>query len=50
MKKGYESIGCEPQFLPVASDEDYQAGRWSGTETTECRLQRAEGWATHADS
>ena len=46
---GYTSIGCEPCTRPVQPDEDPRAGRWSGSDKTECgihvvggRVQRAE--------
>ena len=35
---GYASIGCAPCTRPVASGEDARAGRWSGTDKTECGL------------
>jgi phosphoadenosine phosphosulfate reductase len=35
---GYGSIGCEPCTTPVSSDEDGRAGRWRGTEKTECGI------------
>ncbi len=35
---GYPSIGCEPTTRPVSSFEDPRAGRWPGTEKTECGL------------
>ena len=35
---GFRSIGCEPCTTPVASDEDARAGRWRGTEKTECGI------------
>lgn len=35
---GYPSIGCEPTTRPVSSFEDRRAGRWPGTEKTECGL------------
>ncbi len=50
LKQGYRSIGCEPQTRPVAPDEDYRAGRWSGTEKTECGLHWVEGQAARAVS
>ena len=43
LKKGYKSIGCEPCTRPVAGDEDPRAGRWSGTQKTECGLHFAGG-------
>ena len=36
--EGYGSIGCEPCTTPVSSDEDGRAGRWRGTEKTECGI------------
>ena len=35
---GYTSIGCEPCTRPVAEGEDPRAGRWSGSDQTECGL------------
>lgn len=35
---GYASIGCAPCTRPVAPGEDARAGRWSGTDKTECGL------------
>lgn len=35
---GYASIGCEPCTRPVAEGEDPRAGRWSGSDKTECGL------------
>ena len=36
--KGYLSIGCAPTTRPVAAGEDARAGRWAGTDKTECGL------------
>jgi phosphoadenosine phosphosulfate reductase len=36
--RGYPSIGCWPCTRPVAPGEDKRAGRWSGSEKTECGL------------
>lgn len=36
--RGYPSIGCEPCTTPVADGEDARAGRWRGSEKTECGL------------
>ncbi len=36
--QGYPSIGCEPTTRPVSRFEDQRAGRWPGTEKTECGL------------
>ncbi len=49
LKRGYKSIGCEPQTRPVSPEEDdARAGRWSGTEKTECGLhwvaEEARSW------
>ncbi len=38
MSKGYLSIGCAPTTRPVAPGEDRRAGRWAGTDKTECGL------------
>ena len=35
---GFASIGCWPCTRAVARDEDARAGRWEGTEKTECGL------------
>ena len=40
---GYRSIGCEPCTRPVAPGEDARAGRWPGTEKTECGIHLVEG-------
>lgn len=37
-ESGYESIGCEPCTQPTAPGEDPRAGRWAGTNKTECGL------------
>jgi phosphoadenosine phosphosulfate reductase len=36
--RGYTSIGCWPCTRPTVAGEDERAGRWSGTEKTECGL------------
>jgi phosphoadenosine phosphosulfate reductase len=36
--RGYLSIGCAPTTRPVAAGEDPRAGRWSGSDKTECGL------------
>lgn len=36
--RGYPSIGCEPTTRPVSPFEDRRAGRWPGTDKTECGL------------
>lgn len=35
---GYPSIGCAPCTRRVAAGEDPRAGRWAGTQKTECGL------------
>jgi len=36
--RGYASIGCWPCTRSVAEGEDARAGRWAGTDKTECGL------------
>ena len=38
MLQGYRSIGCAPTTRPVAPGEDPRAGRWAGSDKTECGL------------
>lgn len=37
-ERGYASIGCWPCTRPVKEGEDARAGRWSGSDKTECGL------------
>ncbi len=37
---GYPSIGCAPCTTPIKIGEDPRAGRWRGTEKTECGLHQ----------
>jgi phosphoadenosine phosphosulfate reductase len=37
-ERGYPSIGCWPCTRPVAPGEDKRAGRWAGSDKTECGL------------
>lgn len=37
-ERGYPSIGCWPCTRPVAPGDDPRAGRWAGTNKTECGL------------
>lgn len=37
---GYPSIGCEHCTRQIAAGEDPRAGRWSGSEKTECGLHK----------
>ncbi len=41
--QGYPSIGCMPCTSPVAPGEDPRAGRWRGTEKTECGIHFVDG-------
>jgi phosphoadenosine phosphosulfate reductase len=36
--KGFRSIGCEPCTTAVGQDEDERAGRWRGSDKTECGI------------
>ncbi len=36
--KGYASIGCAPGTRPVTSGNPARAGRWAGTDKTECGI------------
>lgn len=36
--KGYGSVGCAPCTEPVKTGEDLRAGRWRGSEKTECGI------------
>ncbi|MFN3522720.1 MAG: phosphoadenylyl-sulfate reductase [Phenylobacterium sp.] len=47
--QGFPSIGCWPCTQPVEEGEDVRAGRWKGSEKTECgiHLARAPGAATN---
>ena len=44
--QGYRSIGCAPCTSPVADGEDDRAGRWRGTEKTECGIHFSNGRLT----
>ncbi|MGZ6995412.1 MAG: phosphoadenylyl-sulfate reductase [Acidimicrobiia bacterium] len=37
-ERGYSSIGCWPCTRPVGEGEDSRAGRWAGSDKTECGL------------
>ncbi len=41
--QGYSSIGCVPCTRAVENNEDARAGRWAGTEKTECGLWNRGG-------
>ncbi|GAA0218788.1 phosphoadenylyl-sulfate reductase [Cryptosporangium japonicum] len=38
VERGFLSIGCAPCTRPVQLGEDSRAGRWSGSEKTECGI------------
>jgi phosphoadenosine phosphosulfate reductase len=38
LDQGYASIGCWPCTTPVGEGEDARAGRWRGSDKTECGL------------
>ncbi|HTV73397.1 MAG TPA: phosphoadenylyl-sulfate reductase [Candidatus Acidoferrales bacterium] len=38
LTRGYASIGCTHCTRPIVAGEEARAGRWSGTEKTECGL------------
>ncbi|MXU64567.1 phosphoadenylyl-sulfate reductase [Oceanomicrobium pacificus] len=37
-RRGFASIGCAPCTRPVAEGEDPRAGRWAGSDKTECGI------------
>lgn len=41
--KGYPSIGCAPCTSPVKPGEDPRAGRWRGSDKTECGIHFIDG-------
>lgn len=43
--KGYPSIGCAPCTSPVKPGEDTRAGRWRGSDKTECGIHFINGRA-----
>lgn len=43
--QGYPSIGCQPCTTPAEADEDPRAGRWRGSEKTECGIHFQDGKA-----
>ncbi len=44
--RGYPSIGCAPCTSPVANGEDARAGRWRGSDKTECGIHIARNGET----
>lgn len=49
VEQGFPSIGCWPCTRPVDDSDDVRAGRWSGSDKTECgiHLARAPGAVTN---
>ena len=43
VKHGFASIGCAPCTSPVAAGEDPRAGRWRGSQKTECGIHFENG-------
>ncbi|MGH1453032.1 MAG: phosphoadenylyl-sulfate reductase [Paracoccaceae bacterium] len=41
--QGYPSIGCAPCTSPVKEGEDERAGRWRGSDKTECGIHIVDG-------
>jgi len=41
--QGYPSIGCMPCTTRVGAGEDPRAGRWRGSEKTECGIHFENG-------
>jgi len=39
--QGFPSIGCWPCTQAVENDEDIRAGRWAGSEKSECGIHVA---------
>lgn len=50
LSQGYRSIGCWPCTRPVEDGEDERAGRWMGSDKTECGLHIANGRVERANS
>ena len=47
--QGFPSIGCWPCTKPVEEGEDVRAGRWAGSEKTECGIHVARAPDAVAD-
>jgi len=41
VEQGFPSIGCWPCTKPVENDQDVRAGRWAGSQKTECGIHVA---------
>jgi phosphoadenosine phosphosulfate reductase len=41
VEQGYPSLGCWPCTQPVEEGQDVRAGRWAGSEKTECGIHVA---------
>lgn len=47
LDRGYKSVGDWHSTQPVAADEDERAGRWKGTEKTECGIHQQSAFAMY---
>jgi phosphoadenosine phosphosulfate reductase len=47
---GYPSVGCAPCTGRVEKDDDLRAGRWNGTEKTECGIHKSPAFSKQAPS
>lgn len=41
LAQGYRSVGCAPCTRPVGAEDAPRAGRWAGTDKTECGIHRS---------
>ncbi len=46
--QGFPSIGCWPCTTPAADDEDLRAGRWAGSQKTECGIHTVRAHTARA--
>jgi phosphoadenosine phosphosulfate reductase len=49
VEQGFPSIGCWPCTKPVEQGEDVRAGRWAGSQKTECGIHLARAPGAVAD-
>jgi phosphoadenosine phosphosulfate reductase len=49
VSQGFPSIGCWPCTQPVENPEDVRAGRWAGSQKTECGIHLARAPGAVAD-
>ena len=48
VEMGYASVGCWPCTKPTQAGEDVRAGRWAGSEKTECGIHTGRATASAA--